>query len=94
MESLHKKFGREVVSLQIPVGEEKAFRGTVDLVRMEAHLHENGKRTDGPIPDDLAARAKEEHEKLVEMVAEGDDALMEKFFAQGTLEAGGPRCRA
>jgi elongation factor G len=88
MESLHKKFGRGVVSLQIPIGEERGFRGTVDLVRMEAHLHENGKRVDGPIPDALAARAKEEHEGLVEMVAEGEDALMEKFFAQGTLEPG------
>jgi len=88
MESLHKKFGRGVVSLQIPIGEERGFRGTVDLVRMEAHLHENGKRVDGPIPDALAARAKAEHEQLVEMVAEGEDDLMEKFFAQGTLEPG------
>jgi len=86
MESLRKKFGRSVVSLQIPVGEEKGFGGTVDLVRMESHLHREGKRVDGPIPEDLAGRAREEHEQLVEMVAEGDDALMEKFFAQGTLE--------
>ncbi|HEY7111955.1 MAG TPA: elongation factor G [Thermoanaerobaculia bacterium] len=86
MESLHSKFGRGVVSLQIPIGEERGFRGTVDLVRMEGHLHENGKRVDGPIPDALAARAKAEHEQLVEMVAEGEDALMEKFFAQGTLD--------
>ena len=86
MESLHRKYGRGVVPLQIPVGEEKAFRGTVDLVRMESHLHEGGRRVDGPIPEDLSDRAHEEHEKLVEMVAEGDDALMEKFFAQGTLD--------
>jgi elongation factor G len=88
MESLHHKYGRGVVPLQIPVGEEKSFRGTADLVRMESHLHEGGRRVDGPIPDDLSARAHEEHEKLVEMVAEGDDTLMEKFFAQGTLEPG------
>ncbi len=87
MENLHKKFGREVAALQIPVGEEKAFQGTVDLVRMEAHLRQDGKRADGPIPADLAERAKAEHEKLVEAVAEGEDELMEKFFAQGTLEA-------
>jgi len=86
MDSLHKKYGRTVVPLQIPVGEEKAFRGTVDLVRMESHLTENGQRKDGPIPDELFGRAREEHEKLVEMVAEGDDTLMEKFFSQGTLE--------
>ncbi|HTD52227.1 MAG TPA: elongation factor G, partial [Thermoanaerobaculia bacterium] len=87
VEALGKKFGRGVVPLQIPIGEEKSFRGTVDLVRMEGHIHENGKRADGPIPADLAERAKAEHEKLVEMVAEGEDDLMEKFFAQGTLEA-------
>jgi elongation factor G len=86
MEGLEKKFGRGVVALQIPVGEEKAFRGTVDLVRMESHIQEGGKRVDGPIPPELAERAKQEHERLVEMVAEGEDDLMEKFFAQGTLE--------
>src|SRR4029078_11716712 len=86
VEAMQKKFGRGVVALQIPFGEEKSFKGTVDLVRMEAHYHDGGKRTDGPIPDDLAERAKAEHEKLVEQVAEGEDDLMEKFFAQGTLE--------
>ncbi len=87
MEALQKKFGRGVIALQIPVGEEKAFHGTVDLVRMEAHMQEGGKRVDGPIPAELAERAKAEHETLVETVAEGEDDLMEKFFAQGTLEA-------
>ncbi len=86
VESLRKKYGREIVPLQIPVGEEKAFRGSVDLVRMEAHIHEGGRRVDGPIPADLADRAKAEHEALVEAVAEGEDDLMERFFAQGTLE--------
>ncbi len=87
VESLSKKFGRGVVPLQIPMGEEKGFRGTVDLVRMETHLLENGKRVDAPIPADLADRAKAEHERLVEAVAEGEDELMEKFFSQGTLDA-------
>jgi elongation factor G len=86
IDALRKKYGRTVVPLQIPIGEEKGFRGTVDLVRMEGHLVENGQRKDGPIPEELAARAREEHEKLVEMVAEGDDTLMEKFFSQGTLD--------
>jgi elongation factor G len=87
MESLQKKFGREVVALQIPIGEEKGFHGTVDLVRMKAHITEGGNRSEEPIPAELAERARAEHEKLVEMVAEGEDELMEKFFAQGTLEA-------
>src|SRR2546427_13292234 len=39
----------------------------------------------GETPADLADAAKEAHEKLVEMVAEGDDKLMEEFFEKGTL---------
>lgn len=87
IESLHRKFGRGAVALQIPIGEERTFRGTVDLMRMEAHFSDAGKKFEGPIPAELADRAREEHEKLVEMVAEGEDELMEKFFAQGTLDA-------
>ncbi len=83
---LQKKFGRGVVALQIPVGAEKSFHGTIDLVRMEAHMLEDGKRKDGAIPEDHRERAEAEHKNLVEMVAEGEDDLMEKFFANGTLE--------
>jgi elongation factor G len=85
---LQKKFGRGVLALQIPVGSEKGFHGTIDLVRMEAHLLEDGKRKDEAIPEEYRERAEAEHKNLVEMVAEGEDHLMEKFFANGTLEAG------
>jgi elongation factor G len=84
---LQKKFGRGVLAMQIPVGSEKGFRGTIDLVRMEAHLLEDGKRKDEAIPEEYRERAETEHKNLVEMVAEGEDHLMEKFFANGTLEA-------
>ncbi|MDQ2869871.1 MAG: elongation factor G [Acidobacteriota bacterium] len=86
LEAMKNRFGRGVVALQIPVGEERAFRGTIDLVRMEAHSHDSGKRVDGPIPEELAEQARAQHEQLVELVAEGEDGLMEKFFAQGTLD--------
>ena len=84
---LQKKFGRGVLALQIPVGSEKSFHGTIDLVRMEAHLLEDGKRKDEAIPEEYRERAEVEHKNLVEMVAEGEDHLMEKFFANGTLDA-------
>ncbi len=86
VDGMKNRFGRGVVALQIPVGEERAFRGTIDLVRMEAHSHDSGKRVDGPIPEELAEQARAQHEQLVELVAEGEDGLMEKFFAQGTLD--------
>jgi elongation factor G len=84
---LQKKFGRGVLALQIPVGAEREFKGTIDLVRMESHMLQDGKRLDGAIPEEYRERADDEHKNLVEMVAEGEDHLMEKFFANGTLEA-------
>jgi elongation factor G len=87
MGELQKRYGRGVLALQVPVGSEKDFHGTIDLVRMESHLLKDGERLDGEIPAALRERADAEHKNLVEMVAEGEDHLMEKFFANGTLEA-------
>src|SRR5208282_392958 len=88
MESLVELFGRNVVALQMPIGSEKGFRGVVDLVAMKAHLYTpdgDGKATVENIPDALMDEAKEAHEKLVEMIAEGDDEMMEEFFREGTI---------
>jgi elongation factor G len=88
LESLTNAFGRAVTPLQLPIGSEKSLTGIVDLVRMKAYTYEmggNGKGKEGPIPADLAAAAKDAHEKLVELVAEGKDELMEEFFETGTI---------
>ena len=88
MESLTEVFGRNVVALQLPIGSEKGFRGVIDLVAMKAHIYKpdgDGKPTIEEIPAALADEAKEAHEKLVEMIAEGDDAMMEEFFREGTI---------
>ena len=88
MQSLEQVFGRNVVALQLPIGSEKGFRGVVDLVAMKAHFYKpdgDGKPSIEAIPDALIDDAKEAHEKLVEMVAEGDDELMEEFFREGTI---------
>ena len=88
MESLTSAFGRTVVPVQLPVGSEKSFTGVIDLVKMKAYTYEmggNGKATVGDIPANMAEEAKAAHERLVESVAEGDDALMEEFFENGTI---------
>jgi len=88
MESLEQTFGRNVVPLQLPIGSEKGFRGVIDLVGMKAHMYVpggDGKPKIEPIPQALEEDAKQAHEKLVEMVAEGDDELMEEFFREGTI---------
>jgi elongation factor G len=87
LESLRTAFGRSVVPIQLPIGEEKTFKGIVDLVTMKAWTFagESGKPSETTIPGDIEAAAQTAREALVEMVAEADDALMEKFFDAGTL---------
>ncbi len=86
--SIHQVFGRCVVPIQLPIGEEKSFRGVVDLISMKAHVYQpggDGKARIEEIPAEFADAAKEAQERLVEMVAEGDDKLLEEFFEKGTL---------
>jgi elongation factor G len=88
-ESVQTNFGRAAVPVQIPIGAERDFKGVVDLIRMKAYTYTadgDGKGKEGDIPDNLADAAQKAHEALIEMVAEGNDALMEQFFDKGTLE--------
>ncbi len=88
LDSLQKKFGKNIIPIQIPLGEEKDFQGTIDLVSMKAWKYAtdgSGKFEIGDIPAEFAEQAAEWREKLIEKVAEGDDTLMERFFEQGGL---------
>ncbi|WP_017718048.1 elongation factor G [Kamptonema formosum] len=71
------------VPIQIPIGSEDSFRGIVDLVRMRAKIYTNDIGTDiedTEIPEDIRDLAEEYRLKLVESVAETDDALTEKYL--------------
>jgi len=86
--SVQDVFGRTAVPVHLPIGSERDFSGVVDIIGMKAYTYASdgdgkGKATD--IPADLRDAAEKAHEALVEMVAEGNDALMEEFFAEGTL---------
>jgi elongation factor G len=86
--SLHEACNRTVIPIQLPIGEEKSFKGVVDLVSKKAYLFqtdESGKFTTGEVPADMKAAVDTAREALIEMVAEADEALMEKFFEAGTL---------
>jgi elongation factor G len=89
LESVQQAFGRTAVPIQLPIGKERDFNGVVDLIRMKAYTYTadgDGKGKEVDIPAALAGAAQTAHEALVEMVAEGNDALMEQFFEKGTLE--------
>jgi elongation factor G len=86
--SMRETLGRACIPVQLPIGAEKDFKGVIDLIAMKAYTFagdESGKMTEGAIPDPLAAEAQAARDALTEMVAEADDALMEKFFEAGSL---------
>ncbi|UCG60679.1 MAG: elongation factor G [Candidatus Zixiibacteriota bacterium] len=84
--SIKDTFGKNAVAVQLPIGEAQGFKGIVDLLKMKAYTFDGGKRTETEIPADLKDQADAAREALVEVAAETDDALMEKYFDAGTLD--------
>ncbi|MDH4138999.1 MAG: elongation factor G [Coriobacteriia bacterium] len=81
--ALQAKFGHRVGAVQIPLGNEADFRGVIDVIRMKAYHHEGDKEQVTDIPEDFQQAAEAAREKLTELVAEADDALMEKYLLEG-----------
>jgi elongation factor G len=85
---IQQRFGRAAVPIHLPVGSEKNFEGIIDLIGMHAYCYKpggDGKGRETQIPTPQEESAATAHETLVEMLAEGNDELMEEFFATGTL---------
>jgi small GTP-binding protein domain len=90
LESVQSFFGRTAIPIQLPLGAERDFKGVIDLVQMKSYTYTpdgDGKGKEGEIPADMVEAAQKAHEALIEMVAEGNDALMEEYFDKGTLPA-------
>lgn len=85
LEALRTRFGTSVAPLQLPIGSEDTFAGVVDLLTHKAYRWENGKVSPAEIPAEMQEQISSMREALIEAVAEMDDALMEKFFEEGTL---------
>jgi len=82
-EQIKDRLRANAVPIQIPIGSEGDFRGIVDLVRMRAKIYTNDLGTDieeTEIPEDVLELAEEYRTKLIESVAETDDALTEKYL--------------
>jgi len=83
LDSLKAAFGQHVVATEIPIGAEHEVSGVIDLVDMKAYAYDGDGRdncSEIPIPDDMLATAEEYREKLMDEVAEGSDALMERYL--------------
>ncbi|MCA1832657.1 MAG: elongation factor G [Actinomycetota bacterium] len=86
LDELTQVFGIKVAPLHLPIGEEADFHGVVDLLDEHAVTYDGGKKTEGPVPDELQGTEAPLHEKLVESVVEADDDLMERYLEGGAIE--------
>ena len=87
LESAQRTFSRAIIPFTLPIGKEKDFRGVVDVVHMKAYeLTADGQAKEIDIPADGRDIVDKTRERLVELVAESNDQLMEKYFEQGTLD--------
>ncbi|MCF7833442.1 MAG: elongation factor G [Candidatus Marinimicrobia bacterium] len=84
--TLQNRFGDRVFPTQFPINEGPAFHSIVDVLKKKLlNFDDKGKYTEEDIPADQQGRVDELYEKLVELVAESDDALLEKYFEEGEL---------
>ncbi|MBI1923086.1 elongation factor G [Candidatus Poribacteria bacterium] len=82
LSSIEEVLEARTAVMQLPIGKEASFTGVVDVVQMGAFTQpdENKPTPKSDIPAELSGRADEVREQLVEVAAESDDALIEKFF--------------
>ena len=86
LDTASSSFARSIVPFTLPIGNEVNFRGVVDVVHQKAYeFDENGKAKGIAIPSEGKALLDSTRERLIELVAESDDELMEKYFDKGTL---------
>ena len=86
LETAASSFARSIVPFTLPIGTELNFRGVVDVVHQKAYeFDEHGKPKEIPMPEEGRDIFERTRERIIELVAESDDALMEKYFADGTL---------
>jgi len=87
LDSARGVFSRAIVPFTLPIGREKDFKGVVDIIRMKAYEYdEQGKAKEIPVPAEGKDVITQARERLIEVIAESDDALLEKYLEQGTLE--------
>ena len=84
LDMLHNRLKTNAVAIQLPIGAEDEFKGIIDLLEMKAYIYTNDLGTDievTDIPADMQAKADQYRADLLEHLAEVDEDLMEKYFA-------------
>lgn len=87
LQDLHTQFGNKVIPAQFPVQAGTGFNSIVDVVSMKLYKYATGggKAQVSDIPAEFLSKAEDLRNQIIEAAAESDEALMEKFFENGTL---------
>ncbi|MGZ8570971.1 MAG: elongation factor G [Actinomycetota bacterium] len=86
LDQLVSSFGNQVAPFELPIGQEQEFTGIADLLHEKSDLYPSGPMAEeSEWPDELHAVADPAREKLMEAVAESDDALIEEYLETGSL---------
>jgi elongation factor G len=80
LDSLQAQFGKKVVPLHLPIGEQAGFKGIVNLVTRKAYTFDGTKVQEGAIPAGMEAQVERYREQLIESAVESDDDLMSKYL--------------
>ena len=89
LDSVKNTLEVSIATTQLPIGRESDFSGVVDIIQMESSLKPNGREPhpDSDIPADMEDDVEVTREELIEVVAESDDELIEKYFEEGELSS-------
>jgi len=80
LDALRATFGTKIAPLQIAIGKAEGLKGYVDLVHRKAYVWEGGKRSEQPIPADMADEVVRRRDQLLEAAAEADDDVLTKYL--------------
>jgi len=86
-DDLKNHFGAGVAPLQLPIGEEAALSGVVDLLTDTAYSYSDGRASSGPVPEGLAEQEHSVHDALVEGIVVADDDLMERYLGDEPIDS-------
>jgi elongation factor G len=87
LDQLRELFGAGIAPLELPIGQEAAFRGVADLLTDTAITYDTGRPVTGSIPEDMADQEHRVRDALVEGIVVADDDLMERYLDGDTPSA-------
>jgi elongation factor G len=85
--AVKERLNKNAAPLQLPIGKEASFKGVVDLLKMKAVIDQSGQVKEEEIPEDMKDQASDYREKLVELIVEADDKLLEKYLEGEEISA-------